>query len=341
MKNFIFLLIGIWLTGCSSIKSSASNNKGADGYVTTTVSCTGETFEKARYSCFRNAIEQAVGIAFTSSKEVLNNDQVKSELLNYSAGYVTSYDILKMTNAGNQVSLNMVVKVSSSQIQDRILGKFSTTEHINGENHATKYDTYLKTAQDGDQFLSGVLNDYPARAFEIEIIGKDHKLDPQRNSVITVYYELKWNQRYLTALNETLRLTSDKKSKQIKQHNIEVQSNSGFGFFGSSDVYYLNDDIRANLIKDTFVGKITVTAHLLNENNKDLAVACAQSIVPLGLFNDTTYGKFSPYVIRGTEKYEGVVKIKIKNTNQDLIKLSRANNIKMSLQKGECYNFKN
>lgn len=327
------------MSACSTVTSANKTEKTSqnNNETVTVVNCQGKSLEEAKKACFKTAVQEVVGIAVTSEKEIFNNEVTKNEVLNYSAGYVNEYEILNRQIVDNQIHLEMLVKVSSSKIQDRILGKFKDTKVVAGSQHAAQYETYLEDRIQGDDFLKNVLYDYPAKAFEVKIVGQEYMVDSYRNSILVVYYELYWNQYYLNSLNEALKKTSDKRARSIKQHPIHVQSNPNSGFFGSTESYYFNDTTRAKLIRDTFVGQVTVIASLIDERNREVASNCSHPVTFVGLNNDMIHAAYQPYVIPGNRYDQGSIKIKINNSSK-LNNLANSTKINLSFRKGSCYN---
>lgn len=339
MKKFYIVFFSVVLSACSTVTSANKVEKTSQtrDETITIVSCQGKTIDEAKKICFKNAVQDVVGVAITSEKEVFNNEVTKNEILNYSAGYVNEYEILSKQVIDKQVHLEMLVKIASSKLQDRILGKFKDTKLVDGERHAAQYETYIQDRTNGDEFLRNILYDYPSKAFNVKLVGQEYMVDSGRSAIVVIYYELEWNQNYLTALNEALQKTADKRSRSIKQHPIYVQSNPKDSFFGSSESYYFNDTARAKLIRDTFVGQITVVASLVDEKNVEVANNCSHPVVFVGLMNDMIHAAYQPYVIPGNRYDHGNVRIKI-NSPAKADNLAKVTKINLSFRKGACYN---
>jgi len=336
MNKAIILSFMCFLSACSTVGGNTKTS-GSIKNTPVVVHCTGDTLDNAKKRCFQNAIEDVVGLLLVSEKEVKNQNVVKNEIINYSAGYVDDYQILNQKVEGKKISLEMLVRVADSKIQDRILGKFTDKVSVNGDQYATQFESYIDHMESGDQLLKSLLHNYPERAFNIKVTGHEYNLNSNRDSILTVYYELEWNQKYLKALNEALAKTSDPKSKEIQQHSIFIQSNPRDSFIGSTDGYYFNDDRRANFIKNTFVGKITVDASLVDERNNKVYTSCSNPMVFVGLFNDNS-DKRSPYVIRGNEKDRDAIQFKIPNNNTNIESFKKSTKINLTYRRGGCNN---
>ncbi len=298
------------------------------------VSCDGRTFELAKKQCFDNAIEYAVGAVVVSQAEVKNKSLVKNEILKHSAGYVDSYDILGRDNDYDKISLSMRVKVRSSKIAERILNVSASDGTFDGQKLSSQYSTYKDSRDSGDAVLRTVLDSYPKHAYDIKQINKvEFKLDKDRNVYIIVPFQLKWNYKFLTALNEALEITSDGSNRGYIQDIIAIQSKDPDAWIaGSTNKYYFNDRTRADMIQKKLLGRITVKAIIKNNQGRAVFVGCADA------YHHGTNVVY-PYIVRGTEMVQNQIMIKVKSNSPKMRDLDSASNIELSFSSSLCYNY--
>jgi hypothetical protein len=227
----------------------------------------GNTFEQAKDSAFKTAIEMKIGSVLVSTQESNNGQLVRNDILNYSSGYIDNYKIIDRFNQGNQWFVTVDVEVSSNKIADRILGMGSNPKIVESK-HYIQYQTYITSKHNGDRLLQQVMNDYPAKAFTVNQNGL-HKLavDTYRNGILEIPLEFRWNYNYLTALDDTLSLLEDGSNGFLRPSpaTITVQYKDPKNLvFGKTTAYKFNDLLIADYVKNRMLNnppriQITIT----------------------------------------------------------------------------------
>jgi hypothetical protein len=199
-------------------------------------------------------------------------------------------------------------------------------KQIEGDRLSTQYSTYLQEQQDGDKFLNAVLLDYPSRAFEIKQGNHEFKVDGNRNAVLIIPFELKWNYRYLIALDEAITQVSqgDKRST----NRVVVSYKEPNAFFVKKNTHYLNDNFKAKQIKNTFNSDVTLQLKINDDSGN---VIFAECYTPGGNFAGVTSN--NDYILFGNEVEKDTVQLKIRANNKIL---EQSNNVQLSIE-SKCF----
>jgi len=325
--RIVGLLLTILLLGCST---TVANQKS----IPITVVGEGIDFETAKRDAFSKAIEQEIGVVLLSRRDVKNSKLIVDDITTHSSGYVDDFKIVKSQVINNKHLVTVDVWVSSSRIAERVIGKVSDTKPLEGERLYNQIQTYQRDRQSGDRLLREVLNDYPNKAFILTKGDTQIKLDKNRNTIIQVNYNIKYNYNYLKALNEVLAITQDGRMGGYKQDRIGVVSKSPNAWLlGSTDVYFFNDRVRANMIKQRFMGEITVMATIRDSKGSVVFNQCDLPIT-VGPHNIV-----DPHIINGVMDFYGTVSIRVLNNDLRLQKIREAREIELTYTGNRCYNF--
>lgn len=163
-----------------------------------------QTFEQAKKEGFRLAVEHAVGNFILSETEVNSSRMKRDEIITYASGFVDRFEILNRSDEGNGVRVSMRVWVARSSIAQRLLNKSETSGDLEGPRVQAKIETYQEYRTNADRVLAAVLNDYPQRAFDIALQPSQVVLDSARQPVVIVPFMMRWNEKYLNSLVETV-----------------------------------------------------------------------------------------------------------------------------------------
>lgn len=110
---FILLVSSFNVLGQTNSDFSKNNQ----GSVLLTVLGQGKTFEDAKYSALRSAIEQAYGAFISSRTEIFNDSLLSNEIVSISNGNINNFEILsKYKTEENVYSLLVRASVSISQL---------------------------------------------------------------------------------------------------------------------------------------------------------------------------------------------------------------------------------
>jgi len=274
------------------VHSQSVIDKTDPGYIRTMG--TGKTVADAKADAFKNAISMRVGSAILSEVEVSGNKVVREDIVNYSAGYIDSHEIIKIVTQATDVTIIMDVIVRSSKIHERLLSKSKDEKKIDGASLATQYSTYITERKSGDALLATVLNDYPKRAFNVTQGKHEFKVDGNRNSVLIIPFDMRWNSQYLDAIKEALKVLED------------GDRNSPSRVLVNSSRYNFNDIAKYDQVRNKFVPAIQIRANIIDHSN---TILLAQCYAVYGIFSGTYSNGI--YVIYGNERLKKNIQIDI------------------------------
>jgi hypothetical protein len=194
----------------------------------------GETMQQARMNGFRLAVEQAIGTLISSETEVQNGRIVRDEIISYAAGFVDRFEVIKeqITTRGARVSMRVWVRKSA--LSDRLLNRTEKSGELDGARASLQLQTLNQERATGDALLQQVLNDFPRRAFDIELRPADI-MQQNRSAYMDLTFSLSWNKDYLRSLWTALEATSQRTSRPVA--SIVVNSGGWFGGFGGTANY--------------------------------------------------------------------------------------------------------
>lgn len=281
MNKLITILLLSLLTACASKPMKTSGS--IEGKETIRVVGSGKDFNEAKRNGFRSAIEIAVGSVMVTERELVNNKIKRDEIVEHSAGYVDDYKVINQTTSHSQVSVVMDVTVKNSVIATKLLNRSEPT-NINGDRLSTQYQTYMSERQTGDQFLNTVLKDYPRKAFIVEQGKVDYVVNSNREAVFVIPYKVKWDYKYLTALNEALDKVKDNPSLSnfntrcmcyLTPERVVVMSKSPNSFLiGSRETYHFNDGVRADNVRNALSEKPVMKVSIIGHDGTVLHKSC-------------------------------------------------------------------
>ena len=216
----------------------------------------GANEEQARLNGFRLAVERAIGSLIASETEVRNSKIKRDEVISYASGYVTRYEITDTEPKDNRVQVKMKVWVGRNALANRLLNESKSAGDIDGPNGSAAVTTAKYEQAQGDRLVQTVLNDFPRRAFDVELKNSRVSLDNYRNGRLTIPFQLKWNYNYLASL--WLALESTAQPKAYSQNFVRVASGptpsgSGQWFPWSGEAGYA-DGYRVKQLARELVG---------------------------------------------------------------------------------------
>ncbi|MFY8211764.1 MAG: hypothetical protein ACOVLB_03780, partial [Candidatus Nanopelagicus sp.] len=165
----------------------------------------GKTFEEAKSDAFKKAIEQAVGVAVMSEREVRNKELVKQYVLTHSSGYVERYGILEKQTNGSQHKLLVEVYVrTGTMVDDYAIYRSKDATNIDGSRAAVNHRTYQDSVDSGNSMLNAVLDDFPEKAYDIEVLPITVFTNQQGKPVVQVNYNIQYSSKWLRGLGQVL-----------------------------------------------------------------------------------------------------------------------------------------
>jgi hypothetical protein len=241
----------------------------------------GSTFEEAKQNAFKTAIEFEAGAVVVSERESNNYKLVRNEILVYSSGYITDYKIINTIRQGNHVKVLVDVQVASNKLADRILGVGKDSKTFDTDKHNNQYNSYLQGKQNGDRLLQQLLNDYPKKAYNLTQGVHQLKVDVNRNGIIEIPLELRWNYKFIESFNDALKILEDGSNGlfQASPSNVTVMAKDPKDWvIGSKNQYKFNDMNTVSTIAQTLQNnQPRILVSIKNLNNK---IAFQQCYVP-------------------------------------------------------------
>ena len=327
------------------------------------VEVTALNFDQAKESGFKLAIQEALG-TFVTTKKVIKFDEVtKNEIVMYSGGYIQDFKIIKENKDILSTTLVMDVWVSESKIANRLLNTSTNKAELDGRKIEAQFSTIVKDKEDAFKLLDIILQDFPSKAFEIDIKKTNFQTLRKATSIVDVPIEIQWSQKYLDSLKEALTLLRDSDELRFKSsifsriHNDVTVISIGsliFGdfFYSGIDASFKDDEIidlfylhfnDATTIKislnDDFENKIfTKCFYLQNRGNLFTKLKydkqSIHEIVPLNEFYEFNTSRAHFEI---NEKYKQNKNYSIELNNKNLIKTSEITKVKASIIKNyEC-----
>lgn len=169
----------------------------------------GRTFDQARHSGFRQAIEQSVGSVVVGEQEQRNGTLVRDFAGNYSAGVVDKYEVLDSYQDDQGIwHVDMLVEVSNSKIANRMLAKPGKDILVNGDQLEAQMSSRLEERARGDMLLGTVLGNYPQQAYVINSGQTEFKISNLRQPYVEIPYRITMNKDWVLAFDEALRTVS-------------------------------------------------------------------------------------------------------------------------------------
>jgi hypothetical protein len=228
----------------------------------------GNSVDSAKENAFRKAIEIKVGSVIVGERIAIN-DKLRSDQIDaYSAGYITDYVLITMSNNGNTVFATYDIKVESSKLINQKLNTGKSDKAINGDSASTAYNSYLDQRTRGYVILDNVLAGYPKNAISLTQRSYTVGVDSMRNAVIEVAYSVRWNASYLEALDEAMSLISEKGGYfEPGSVNIVITFKHPDKFFGKTEKYKFNDINILNKLKNSVTGNRELRVMLVLRDN--------------------------------------------------------------------------
>lgn len=256
----IVLMVGKWIYDSASRQEVYYIEVAGDG----------ENPQQARMNGFRLAVEQAIGTLISSETEVQNGRIIRDEIISYAAGFVDRFEIINEQVTARGVRVSMRVWVKKSALSDRLLNRTGASGQIDGARASVQLQTLNQERATGDALLQQVLNDFPRRAFDIEMRPTDI-VRQNRNAIIEVNFRMTWNRDYLRSLWTALNATSQRVNRPAA--TITLNSGGFFGGFGGTAQY--DDEQKLVLLANRMMfGLPTVLVTIRGSGREVLFTSC-------------------------------------------------------------------
>lgn len=212
------------------------------------------TESEARREAFRKATELAIGSLVTSQTRVSGDQVTQHEIVSYSSGRVDRFEEVEKSYSSGQTRLTLDVWVRRSTIADRLMNQPGPATDIDGRRLAAQHDSVLEERRDGDRALEMILADYPRQAYRVTVTNTRAGFDRARGLQVEVDFEIAMDARYLSALDQATRATSQLRDQEycLKQscgqgHVVSVQYTNSGDFFRSGSAVRFDDHHRGRM----------------------------------------------------------------------------------------------
>ena len=219
---------------------------------------------------FRLAVEQAIGTLISSETETQNGRIVRDEIISYAAGFVDRFEIINEQATSTGVRVSMRVWVKKSALSDRLLNRTEASGQVDGARASVQLQTLNQERATGDALLQQVLNDFPRRAFDIEMRPTD-VVRQNRSAIMEVNFRLTWNRDYLRSLWTALDATGQRTSRPVA--TIVVNGGGLFGSPGGTAKY--DDAVKLQLMANRMLfSEPTVLVTIRSQSREVLFTSC-------------------------------------------------------------------
>jgi len=273
---------------------------------------------------FKEACNKAFGSVISSELESNNQQLTRDNVTNYSSCYVKDHKIISREQNGNgEFILEIDVTVSSNKIANRALGSSSATNQLDGEKHIDRIVTFQESKQDEDKILNSVLQDYPSRAFNLEIDGSRSMVNNYRNGRIEIDFIAGMNQGYLDSLQEVFKTVGkiprlnpiDQRPTDGGIAQVSVLSESHSFFFGANQTkyYQFSDLVSYGAIQNRLGSpmNLLIQVRVQSGNWSNFACTSAPFNNPQAQPNLVTFGYNYTGIINARKKLQYTLAINI------------------------------
>jgi hypothetical protein len=163
------------------------------------------------------------------------------------------------------VYVTVDVLVSNSRLANFKLGAGKSTTNIDSDRNIAQYSSYMNQAISGGKMLGKVLAGYPKNAYIVTQKPYNTEVDRNRNMVLVVPYEVKWNKHFITSLNEALGIVGRTGLFNPGYSNVITMYKDPKDYIaGTRNHFKFNDTIHTQQIADAMSGynyvKVRLTA---------------------------------------------------------------------------------
>ena len=327
------------------------------------VEVTASNFDQAKESGFKLAIQEALGTFVTTEKVIKFDEVTRNDIVTYSGGYIQDFKIIKENRDKLSTTLVMDVWVSESKIANRLLNTSTNKGELDGRKIEAQLSTIVKDKEDAFKLLDIILQDFPSKAFELDIKKTNFQTLRKGTSIVEVPLEIQWSQKYLDSLKEALTLLRDSDEIRFKSsigsriHNDATIISIGsllFGdfFYNGIDASFKDDEI-IDLFYLYFNDPTTIKISLNDDFENEIVTKCFYLQNRGNLFTKLKYDKQNIHEIihlnefyefntsrahfEINEKYKQNKNYLIELNNKNLIKTSEITKAKVSIIKNyEC-----
>lgn len=237
----------------------------------------GQTFEQAKESGFRQAIELQAGVLMLGERESKNYKLVKNDIYAHSAGYVRDFKVTNVVSSNGRYDVKMEVSISSTKFANRILTAGASTTDLPGNQFAAQASTYKTSKRQSDMLIERMMKKYPQQAYTISEPSVDLAIDVHRNTKLVVRYSMQWNEEYLNDLAETFKEASDS-SRNYAVGKVAMTYKRTNGWWAITDKFYFGDTIPLGIMHKSMSN---VHVQITVRNGDEVLATRCQAVEPL------------------------------------------------------------
>lgn len=190
----------------SKVMAAALFYSAAAGAVQVDVESQAATFEEAKRSAFKQAIERATGVLTISEQEVSGYRMTRDYIGSYSSGWINNYQILEAYQLENgRWYLRMTADVRDSKVKMHSARRNTMNgQVVNGQLESDRLNSQIDQRNQGDQLLSVVMRSYPENAYVINQGQTEFAVGRIRNPYIDIPYDITMSQEWVASLKDAL-----------------------------------------------------------------------------------------------------------------------------------------
>lgn len=313
----IAVLGGVLLTGCSSMLNSHTTPPQI--YVDVTGS--GRDPRIALDEALRNAVGVASGVLISSKIQLVNEKIVKDEISEFSAGYVSWYEVKKTYSSNGLTYVEVGALISSSKLLSDYVFEKSLDGKVAGDQLYAKAATFLRSKAQGDRLLKHLADSYPLNALSISLGKTSISVANDRVVWLVVPYRIAWAKGFLDAFSETVSYLSQSKcftgtDKFPKRCEFNIGVYDGSLALGNGIGYTLSDTSQERILFQKFNDEIGLDVMIEEAGGIELGRICKNLKLPWKfLANQET--KLSLYA----SEIQGVMRLELRNP-EDLVRIA-------------------
>lgn len=167
----------------------------------------GETQAKAKEDAYRNAVEKAVGI-FISADLISKNDQIiKDEVLNFSAGYIERSEVLSINKRLDGLfSVRIRAVVAQNKLTRQLEKMHISIASIDSESLFAEAKTSLNRREDSYKIWEKLFKDFWSKAFKSEVSDKPEIFNGSGSNVQAYFsVDVKFDNDFIREFENVLR----------------------------------------------------------------------------------------------------------------------------------------
>lgn len=281
MKALIYLSCLLLLFACASSGTSPPKISADGPGIYIRAKGEGSTQDRALDQALRISVERASGVVINSQLEVTNNRLSQDSIVNYSSGFVHTYEVVNSyQKASGQFVVEIDALVSSNKLAERILGRpfIPNDAAVNGEKMYGQAYTTLKSRYAGDALLLSLLKDYPKDTFIFNLDSPKTVIDQNRQITIQIPFKITWAKNYLIALKEAVNYVAPSYCVLLTNKYVpceyDLRIYTSFISIDSQKGYKFADKKQTQLLIDRFQHNLKLVIRLYDEQDQVMYQQC-------------------------------------------------------------------